>query len=327
MRMINKLVFILLLSVLLFDCKGRKTKLAESDAVTIADFIDFFPPANLPFQVTDSMLNRKETDSSLIEFPVFTQFIPDTVLSNQFGKLKPFMYPLGKAVEKNAGTYLFVKAVTPGKKVGFILAFDKNQKFIASLPLISVGKNSLPFQKGGIDKKYTVTQTYEQKSEDGSVSESKNVYILNTEAHEFSKIMTDMGISNQVQDIINPIDTFSHAGKFSGDYIKDKRNYISIRDGKNLSVVRFFVHFEKNNGECIGELKGEAVLSGVKTAVYRATGNPCVLEFVFVGNRVTMKEAEACGSYRDIKCFFEGSYAKKAEKPGPKKKKGTETRT
>jgi hypothetical protein len=36
-----------------------------------------------------------------------------------------------------------------------------------------------------------------------------------------------------------------------------------------------------------------------------------------------MKEVEGCGSYRDIKCFFEGSFPKKKEvKPkAPKKKK------
>ena len=319
MRIINKLVIISLISMLLINCKGKKTKLAGTDAVTMEDFIEFFPQTNLPFQVTDSMLNKRETDSSSsIEFPVFIQFVSDTVLSKQFGKSRPLMYPLGKAVVKNAETYLFVKAVAPGKKVAYIVAFDKDKKFVASIPLLSVGKNALPFQRGGIDKKYTVTQTLEQK-DDGMVNESRNVYILNAEAHEFSKIMTDIGAIDQVQEIINPIDTFPHTGKFSGDYIKDKRNYISVRDGKNSSVVQFFVHFEKNEGACMGELKGEAVISGPKTAVYRANGNPCVLELAFAGNRVTMKEVEACGSYRDIKCFFEGSFARKAEKPALKK--------
>ncbi|MBE7173772.1 MAG: hypothetical protein INR73_24580 [Williamsia sp.] len=321
MRTLTNLLALLLISTLLVHCKGKKTKLETGDAKTVADFIDFFSPATLPFQVTDSMLNKKETDSASIDYPAFTQFVPDSFLSKQFGKLKPMMYPLGKVSVKNAETYLFVKAVAPAKKVGYILAFDKEQRFVAGLALISSNKNSMPYQKGGMDKKYTVSQTFEQVGDDESVNELRNVYILNGEAHEFSKIVTDEGIANQVQDVINPLDTFPHTGKFSGDYIKDKRNFVSVRDGKNASTLLFFIHFEKNGGECTGELKGEASISGAKTAVYRANGNPCVLELNFSGNRVSLKEAEACGSYRGIKCFFEGSYSKKAEAPPARKKK------
>jgi hypothetical protein len=105
--------------------------------------------------------------------------------------------------------------------------------------------------------------------------------------------------------------------KLSGDYIKDKRNYVSIRDGKTPSDLLFFIHFEKENGECTGELKGEAIMQGTKTAIYQATGNPCVLEFTLTGSSVSLKEQQACGSYRDIKCFFDGSYSKRKE-PKPK---------
>ena len=323
MRLLNTLTVIVLLLVLCAGCKGKKTMLEHSD--TVDDFIELFPESRLPFEVTDVMLNKKETDTSInIEWTDFTRFVPDSVLVQQFGKLKPVIYPLGKAILKNAETYLFVKAVTAAKKTGFILAFDKNKKFSASLPLINTGKNAMPYRRGAMDSKYTITQTYEQKEEDGTVNELKNVYILNMEAHEFSKIVTDEGISNQVQDVINPIDTFSRKGNFAGDYIKDKRNYVSVRDGKDPSVLLFFVHFEKNGGECTGELKGEAVVSGAKSAIYRGIGNPCVLELSFNGNRLTLKETEACGSYRDIKCFFEGSYTRKTDAPAIKVKKKKE---
>lgn len=321
MHTINKLLAILLVSMLLVNCKGKKTKLENGDAETAADFIDFFSPATLPFRVTDSMLAKKESDSSaVIEYPAFTKFVPDTLLSKQFGQVKPVMYPLGKVVVKGAETYLFVKAATPAKKVSYVLAFDKEQKFVAGLALVSTGKNALPYQKAGMDKKYTVSQTFEQKGEDETVNELRNIYILNGEAHEFSKIVTDEGIANQVQDVINPLDTLARSGKFAGDYIKDKRNFVSVRDGKNPATLLFFIHFERSGG-CTGEIKGEAIISGTKAAVYRATGNPCVLELTFTGNKVLLKEAEACGSYRDIKCFFEGSYNKKGEVQNGRKKK------
>jgi hypothetical protein len=40
------------------------------------------------------------------------------------------------------------------------------------------------------------------------------------------------------------------------------------------------------------------------------------VEFTFTGGKVTMKEKGGCGAYRDIQCFFEGSYWKKKTAKG-----------
>ena len=48
---------------------------------------------------------------------------------------------------------------------------------------------------------------------------------------------------------------FPSTNKFSGDYIADKRNYISVRDGKNALTYAFFIHFEKNNGNMCRRIK------------------------------------------------------------------------
>ncbi|MEJ7739145.1 MAG: hypothetical protein WKF97_17100 [Chitinophagaceae bacterium] len=310
----NKSLFILLLVFLFIECRNKKIKLTDDDTVVIADFIDFFPVVSLPFQVFDSILIKKQTDSASIGYKIFTQFVPDSILTNEFGKgVKPDMYPLGKVVVDNLETYLFLKATTTSKKCGYILAFDKKNKFIAGMPLVVADKDAATYQSGGIDAKHTVSKTLQKKDDEGQISESKNVYILNAEARAFSLIMMDEGVADQHQEIINPIDTFPQNNKFAGDYSKDKRNYVSVRDGKNPSLIVFFIHFEKDNGECAGELKGEATMQGVKNAVFRANGNPCVIEFTFTKNAILVKELEACGSYRDIKCFFEGSYRKAKE--------------
>jgi hypothetical protein len=320
----KKLWIMLLLPLLLAGCKNKKARLADEDTVTISDFIDIFPALKLPFQVDDSLLARKETDSATISYKIFTQFVPDSVLSREFGEqARPKIYPLGKVAIKKFETYVFLKAVTSSKKEGYILAFDKENKFITGMPLVIADKDASTRQQGGMDAKYTVTKTVQTKTAGGQVNESKNVYILNGDAKEFSLIVMDEAVSDQKQDIINPIDTLPRHNRFSGDYIKDKRNYVSIRDGRNAASMLFFVHFEKDDGDCKGELKGEATLHGIKTAIYRANGNPCVLEFTFTGNVVTMKEEAACGSYRDIKCFFDGSFAKKKE---PKLKTSTKRR-
>jgi hypothetical protein len=95
--------------------------------------------------------------------------------------------------------------------------------------------------------------------------------------------------------------------------MEDKRNFISFRDGKNNSVLRFFVHFEKDNGNCKGELKGEARFVSPSVVRYVANGDPCSLEFSFGDKNVRMKELEGCGNHRDIRCYFDGTYSKRKE--------------
>jgi hypothetical protein len=73
------------------------------------------------------------------------------------------------------------------------------------------------------------------------------------------------------------------------------------------------VHFEREKDNCKGELKGVVHMADAKTARYKEAGNPCTLEFNFNANNVQMKEIEGCGSFRDIKCFFEGTFPKKKE--------------
>jgi hypothetical protein len=101
--------------------------------------------------------------------------------------------------------------------------------------------------------------------------------------------------------------------KFSGDYAQDKRNIISIRDGKDASRFYFFVHFEKDNGECKGELKGEAKFVSPGIARYRSYSGPCAVEFSFDAGAVSMKELGGCGVHRDIKCFFEGYFQRRKD--------------
>ena len=78
-------------------CKSKKVSLSGDEPVEVSDFIEFFPDTKLPFQVADSTLLKKEKDSLLISYKVFTQFVPDSILSKVFGKgVKPKIYPLGK---------------------------------------------------------------------------------------------------------------------------------------------------------------------------------------------------------------------------------------
>jgi hypothetical protein len=125
-------------------------------------------------------------------------------------------------------------------------------------------------------------------------------------------IMTDAP-GDKATELINPIDTLPRKNKFSADYGNGKMNLVSIRDGRRNDRLSFYVHFEKNNGDCSGELKGEAMIRSSNMAEYNQNGDPCILKFIFSPGSVTLKEEGACGSRRGMKCLFDGSFPKRKE--------------
>jgi hypothetical protein len=320
MSLLKKYGVFFFLLLLMAACKSKKVSLAGDEPVEVSDFIDFFPDVTLPFQVADSNMLKKEKDSLLISYKVFTQFVPDSVLHKIFGKkAKPKIYPLGK-VEADE-TYLFVKALSADKRTAFAIAFDKKDKYMATLPLLSLDRLAATQQLGSMDTRYTLTKSIFRKNADGSTSEGKDVYVLSNDAKEFMLIMTD-ALDDKVSDLTNPIDTFSRKQKYTADYGTGKVNLFSFRDGRKNDRLNFFIHIEKNNGDCTGELKGEAMLKSASVAEYRQPGDPCVLRFSFSSSSVTVKELGGCGSRRGTRCSFDGVYPRKKEiKPKTSKSK------
>ena len=307
----KKFLVFLLLSFLLVNCKSKKTSLQDEDSVEVTDFIEFFPETTLPVRIGDTTLNRKTTDSLQIGYKIFTQFIPDSILAKDFGKgVKPKLYPLGKTRENGKEFYLFIKAVSGTKRVGYLACFSKEEEYLSALPIVRVGFEKSTSAFGLLDNKFQIT-TYRERKTGADFNFKRNVYIFNSSAKSFTLIMTEPN-EEIIESIINPIDTFQRKNKFSGDYVKDKRNFISVRDAKKANELLFFVHFEKDNGNCVGELKGTIRLVSKSTAQYQEPGNPCALEFNFATTSVSMAETGGCGSFRDIKCFFEGKFPKKS---------------
>lgn len=301
----------LLAFVLLAGCKDKKKpSLSGDEKVEVDDFIEFFQPLSLPCLFGDTILLKKPKDSLLISNKVFAQFIPDSVLGKVFGKNgKPKIYSLGRAEAPGNETYLFVRTQTSDKKAVFLLCFDKKNKFLASMPVLRPDQLSNTMQSFVMDKRLTLTKTVQRKNKDGSTSEGKDVYVLNADAGQFTLIMTE-ALEDKVTELINPIDTLTRKHKFAADYGPGKMNLVSIRDGRKPDRLDFFIHFEKNNGECIGELKGEAMLKSSNTAEYRENGDPCVLTFTFTSSSVSLKELN-CGSRRGLNCSFDGSYGRR----------------
>ena len=305
---------------ILLGCRQKKKiSLSGEDPVDVTDFIASFEPRKLPFQFADTSVTKKKGDSLLISFNVFTQFVPDSFVKKFFGnELTPKIYPMGRVSTPEGENYLFAKAIAGDHKIAFVIYFDKKNNFIAGLPVLQPDANPATRQLCTIDKKFTISKITIRKNPDGSISDGKDIYALNKPARAFIMIMTD-ALDEKNVEMVNPIDTLPRKNKYAGEYLKNKKNLVSIRDNKKAGRISFFVYFEKNNGSCIGELKGEASFISANTAVYRSPGDPCVLEFIFTSSSVTMTEKEGCGLHRGVDCLFEGIYPKKKEVKKSKK--------
>lgn len=307
----------LMFVVFLFACGNDKSSLSGDDPVTAEDFIEAFPDIKLPKTIYDTGLNRLG-DTTSISRAVFVQFIPDSAfVSLAETNKKPSIKPVGK-IKAEEELYLLAKFVENKKSALVVFVFDNDNKFLAAKELVTNKLNDGYSHFVSINREPTFNIAREKFTKNNQLFYTRTGYAYNKDAG-FMVVVNDSNEDIKKQDsIINPIDTFPKANKFSGDYVKDKKNFISIRDGRNANNYMFFVHFEKNNGDCVGELKGEMTMKGENIAQYTAGGDPCVINFKFTGSQIEMKEEGTCGNYRGIKCFFEDRYSKKKI---PKQKK------
>jgi hypothetical protein len=309
----NKYLLLIVMSVLVCSCKSKKVTLAGKDdgELSVSEFIDYFQPLPLPYVVADTILRRKEPEAASINFQLFTRLLPDSLLTRYFGVVKPRLYAIGKIVVPKAETYVFVKCVGSGRRMLYVLCFDQKDHYSAAQPVLYSENSSGAWGTAAMDAKYTLSVNHFRKGSDGEVYHTTDDYIYN-DAGGFSLIVTESNEGkNRVLPVYNPIDTLPRKHKFSGDYAQDKRNIVSIRDSREAGRFYFFVHFEKDNGECKGELKGEAKFVSSGVARYRAYSDPCAVEFTFDSGGVSMKELGGCGVHRDIKCYFEGYFGRR----------------
>lgn len=303
----------------LSSCKEKKTILLSGEKpVPASDFISFFEPLALPASFTDTVLTRKIGDSLRVSYPVLKALLPDSVWRQIPGfTSRTIFHALGKVQVPKAETYILLRAVSKSRRSLLLLAFDKKSQFVAALPLLEPFAKKAVTQSLVIDRKYLISLIRQRKNADATLSEGKDVYVLNEAAQRFMLIMTE-SLEDKVNELINPIDTLPSHHRFAADYENGKMNLVSVRDGRRPDRISFFVHFEKKNGDCIGELKGEAFWKTSTRAEYRQDGDPCFLQFQFSRSAVTLRE-QNCGSRRGTDCLFDGSFIRK-KASGVKKK-------
>jgi len=302
----NRICTISVLVILFFSCKNSK----ENKPLTATDFLKFYSTFMLPANIPDSGLTNFG-DTSTINASVFTQFIPDsavqTILSESVSKY--IIHPAG-IIHFKASDYLVTKFVS-GKTIKLVVfVLDDKHQYRNSLLLLSSQKNDSYRHSVSITNEPTFIIKREKKDADNKVLYSRNGYAFNESANAFTEVMNDTN-EEKIKDIINPVDTLAALNKFSGDYITDKKNFISVRDGKNSHTYIFFIHFEKNKATCVGELKGEMNLVNETNAVYQESGDPCVINFKFTTSAIKVKEEGNCGNYRGINCPFDFTFKKK----------------
>jgi len=316
---------VVLLGILLVACNGgdkkeQKGKTGESDGNPVG-FSSRFEAAAVSYQLTDTaLLNSKDTARLSADY--LTALLADSTVKKVFGKTKGIVYsPLQKLTGSSKESYYLVKAAAAGKAAAFLLVFDNKGNYGAGMPFLVPDDKESTTQVSSIDKSFTVTKSTTERSGSDVTGEGKEVLAYDAGSKKFSLIMTDL--LHDEAGLINPIDTFPKTNKLAGDYYKNKKNLVSVRDGRHPNQILVYIHTENSEGDCKGELKGEFILTSTKTAVYRQGGDPCILGLTFSGNTVSMNEERGCGNYRGLDCPLDGTFTrKKAEKPKEATKKG-----
>jgi len=303
---------IVLIGFLIWSCKGKK----EEKGFSYEKFSELFPSIQSTYQISDAdLLSNKDTTT--VRTPEFSKFISDSLKAKLFGKTGRVKYiALARVKAPGKTNYYIVKAINGNKRAALLLPFT-NDQFDAVFPLLVPDNDGTTTQVSSIDKSNAIIKSVSQKKPGGEVVEGRDVYQYVPEVRQFTLLLTNP--LNATVELINPIDTLAKKNKFSGDYIKDKKNLVSIRDGRSPNELLIFIHIEK--GECTGEIKGTLLLTASTKGVYRQSGDPCQLSLQFAGNSVSVKEDGGCGSRRGLDCSFNGTYTRKKEAKSKSTKK------
>ena len=305
--------YIMIHAVLLFfiSCKNEVPKKVTDEGLKPKEFLTIVPEWSQPIFLEEKDLTTPVRDSQQIHLTTFKSYLSDSLYRETTCKNeKAAIAVLGKITASDKSVYLFVKAIAGKHKNISVLYFDDQQVCRGRLSLLDSKdiKSGIHYSVK-VDARYNFYLINKKILADGSEWSGENIYYFDLSGLPIMAVTnTNEDLSNQI--LGNPIDSFPAKHKYSADYSTDKQNLVSIRDGRTDKTLQFFIHFSKRQGKCIGELKGEADWVNKSLAVYRDSKSPCVIEFRFAPKSVNIRETTGCGSYRDIKCIFEGTYPK-----------------
>ncbi len=296
---------------LMASCGNASKDINTDESIEAVDFIASFPERELPILFQQKDLKSKEKDSLFVKSKVVSSFVPDSIFKPVFGRTKDvrFFRKARYRAEESGETYLFILAERKDKKHIYVLCFDENNAFRAAMPLVEKSTNPSVSTEGGIDKRLTLIKTRNTQTRDGKSYYNKSAYVYNTEGL-FTLILTESNEPVEEKTVYNPIDTLPRKEPLSGDYRQDKKNFVSIRDGGKPGKLLFFINIEKPGNGCDGSLRGDMVQVKPRVYQYNKADDHCILEFSFNGKTVQVRELEACGNHRGVRCSFDGRFRK-----------------
>jgi hypothetical protein len=309
----------LLILLALIGCAETKTDLSGNTPLKINDFNAAFKNIDLPIRINDTNLVAF-TDTVEIGRKALAQFLPDSVVDAIAPKVLKHasIFTVGK-IEKETEYYLLLNNKDAKKQTVSVITFSKKNVFLGYQILTQFDLTQKGSQFYGktllINKEPTFLIEENKLDPEQGLTHEKKGWAYTEQG--FRLIYLDANIKPAQKAIINPIDTLPTLNTFSGDYARDKKNFISLRDFGNANKYQFFLHFEKKDGTCVGELKG--LLNFNKNqATFSEKGDPCTIQFTITGNVIKIKEDGNCGNHRNMTCYFNDSYDKK-RKPKIKK--------
>jgi hypothetical protein len=267
--------------------------------------------------LSEADLAREPSDSLRVNEALLKRFVPDSLIRKDFPRGAKIRYhAIGAYTLEKAEAYLFLRASAPGTTIAYLFCFDAEPAFKAALPVIR-----FPGTKGGtemlLDKNLSI-HLYGRKKGSGSANDlRRDVYVYNS-AGLFTLVMTEnAGPSETDAEVYNPIDTFPMRNPMSGNYVMDARNFVSVRDARLPGRLHFFIHMEREGGECSGALRGELDILKPGLARYNKSDDHCSLDFEIRSGMLTVREVAACGNHRSVRCEFRGTYRRKKVQPRP----------
>ncbi len=297
---------------MILGCSEKKLDYTGNTPLTINDFNKVFKGTNLPLTISDSNLHQ-QTDTLIIGRKALAQFVPDSIVENilSLKDKKAFLHPMIR-IEKEEEYYLLLNVTHPKKQEIAVVVFSKKNKFIDYKIITEFNDENRSSKMYGkslnINREPSFLVEENKLGDDNTLTYEKKGWAYTDSS--FRLIYFDSNKKPETQKVINPLDTMSMNYTYSGDYARDNKNFISLRDYATQNKYQFFLHFEKQNGSCTGELKG--ILHFTKNqATYTEKGDPCIIHFTIQGNVISIKEDGNCGNHRNMTCYFNDSYDKK----------------
>jgi hypothetical protein len=298
-------------------CSQQPADYSGNTTLKPSDFLALFTEIKLPIVIADTNLIQL-SDTTEIGYKAFTQFFPDSSLKSLVGKQKKGTQfrALGKITKTNEVYLLFI-SLTPSKEAHlFVIVTSPKNEYLDSKAFLYNQQADGYRHYVHINREPTFLVVREKTGKDLESIYTKTGWIYPTEG-KFMVIINDSNEDTKMNVVINPIDSFPALHPLSWDYGSDKKNFIAVRDGSSAGKLLFFLHVEKNDGTCIGEIKGTLQLTGTRKGVFKQSGNPCVVNFNFTDNGIECKETGSCGNYRGIKCLLDEQFPKR-KKPSRK---------